>query len=128
MENTNGKILFERLGGENGIAKIVDDIVEFHSNNPAISKRFIHMMEDPERMAKVKKHNRQFFSAGSGGPATYEGEDMPAAHKGMNISEAEYVHVVDDILLALDKNNIDEASRNEVLAIVYSLKDQIVRL
>ena len=124
----NGKSLYERLGGASGIEKIVDDLVEAHANNPAISKRYIHMVEDPERMAKVKKHTRQFLGAGTGGPETYEGEDMPAAHKGMNISEGEFLHVIDDILATLDKNNIDPASRNEVLAIAYSLKDQVVRL
>ncbi len=124
----NGKSLYERLGGADGISKIVDDIVEAHSKNPAISKRFIHMMEDPERMEKIKKYNRQFLSAGTGGPETYEGEGMPAAHKGMNISEEEFLNVIDDILSALDKNNVDAASRSEMLAIAYSLKDQIVRL
>ena len=46
----------------------------------------------------------------------------------MNVSNAEYLHVLDDILSALYKNNIDQQARNEVLAISYSLKDQIVRL
>ena len=128
METNNSKSLYERLGGSDGIEKIVDDIVETHMNNPAVSKRFIFMMEDPERMAKVKKHTRQFLGAGTGGPETYEGQDMPAAHKGMNISETEYLHVIDDIMLALDKNNIDAASKDEMLAIGYSLKGQIVRL
>lgn len=53
---------------------------------------------------------------------------MPAAHKGMNISEGEFLHVIDDILIALNKNNIDPASQNEMLGILHSLKDQIVRL
>lgn len=86
------------------------------------------MSDDPERMAKVKKHTRQFLGAGTGGPETYEGQDMPAAHRGMNVSEAKFLHVLDDIINALDKNNIDQHSKNEVLAISYSLKDQIVRL
>jgi len=46
----------------------------------------------------------------------------------MNISETEFLCVVDDILASLDKNNVDAQSRNEVLAIAYSLKEQIVRL
>ncbi len=53
---------------------------------------------------------------------------MPAAHRGMNVSEAEYLHTIDDIMASLDKNNIDATSKNEVLAIIYSLKEQIVRL
>jgi len=128
METKNGASLYERLGGANGISNIVDDIVELHSNNPAISPRFVHMMEDPERMEKIKKYNRQFFGAGSGGPETYEGMDMPTAHKGMNVSESEYSHVVDDIVKALSKNNVDATSQNEVLGILHSIKEQIVRV
>jgi len=128
MENNNGKSLYERLGSAAGISKLVDDIVDAHMANPGIQTRYIPMQDDPERMEKVKKHTRQFLGAGTGGPETYEGQDMPAAHRGMNVSEAEFLHVIDDILASLDKNNIDAQSKNEVLAIAYSLKDQIVRL
>ena len=128
MENNNGKSLYERLGSADGISKLVDDIVDAHMNNPGIQTRYLPMKEDQERMEKVKKYTRQFLGAGTGGPETYEGLDMPAAHRGMNISEAEFLHVIDDILASLDKNNVDAQSRNEVLAIAYSLKDQIVRL
>jgi hemoglobin len=128
METNNGESLYARLGGAEGISKIVDDIVDAHMQNPGIKTRYLPMMDEPERMARVKKHTCQFLGAGTGGPETYEGEDMPAAHRGMNVSEAEFMHVLDDILFALDKNNVDQESRNEVLAISYSLKDQIVRL
>ena len=128
MENNNGKSLYERLGTADGISKLVDDIVDAHMTNPGIQTRYLPMKEDPERMERVKKYTRQFLGAGTGGPETYEGLDMPAAHRGMNISEAEFLHVIDDILASLDKNNIDAQSRNEVLAIAYSLKEQIVRL
>lgn len=128
METSNGKSLYERLGGADGIAKIVDDIVEAHMVNPAIQARFLPLKDDPEKLELIKKHNRQFFGAGSGGPETYEGQDMPATHRGMNVSEAEYLHTIDDIMASLDKNNVDATSKNDVLAIVYSLKEQIVRL
>jgi len=128
MENNNGKSLYKRLGSADGISKLVDDIVDAHMNNPGIQTRYLPMKDDPERMERVKKYTRQFLGAGTGGPETYEGKDMPAAHRGMNVSEAEFLHVIDDILASLDKNNVDAQSRNEVLAIAYSLKDQIIRL
>lgn len=118
--------LFERLGNSAGIAKIVDEVVEAHMNNPAISSRFIPYKEQPERLAIIKKHTVDFFSAGSGGPATYQGRDMPTAHKGMNISSAEYMHVIDDILLILDKNSIDDTTKKDVLFILWSLKSLII--
>lgn len=120
------KILFERLGGTKGITSIVDDVVEAHMTNPSISARFLPFKEQPERLAVIKKHTVDFFSAGSGGPVNYTGRDMPTTHKGMNISPAEYMHVVDDILLVLDSRSIDEESKKDVLAILWSLKGMII--
>ena len=120
------KILFERLGGTNGITTIVDDVVEAHMQNPAISARFLPLREQPEKFADIRKHTIDFFSAGSGGPVVYSGRDMPATHKGMNINPAEYMYVVDDILMVLDKHKVDEASKKDVLFILWTLKDMII--
>lgn len=120
------KMLFERLGGKEGITKIVDDVVDAHMNNPAISSRFLPYLETPEKLAIVKQHTVDFFSAGSGGPVTYNGRDMPEAHRGMNISAAEYMHAIDDIFLALDKHRIDDETKKDVLFILWSLKGMIM--
>jgi len=121
------KTLFERLGGRAGISKIVDDTVENHMTNPNVNARFLPIKEKPEQLAVIKKHTIDFFSMGSGGPAVYSGKDMVSAHKGMNISAAEYMYVMDDIFAALDKNSIDEDSKKDVLAILWSLKGMIMR-
>lgn len=118
--------LFERLGGRNGISNIVDDTVENHMNNPEVNARFLPYREKPERLAIIKQHTIDFFSAGSGGPAVYSGKDMVTTHTGMNINPTEYMHVMDDIFAALDKNNIDEDTKKDVLAILWSLKGMII--
>ena len=118
--------LFERLGGTRGITMIVDDVIEAHMNNPAIQARFIPYNDQPERMAAIRQHTIDFFSAGSGGPVTYTGKDMPATHKGMNISPSDYMCVIDDIMMVLDKHKIDEESKKDVLAILWSLKGMII--
>lgn len=120
------KTLYERLGGAEGISAIVDDVVDAHMNNPYIKETFLPFKDQPEQLASIKKHTVEFFSAGSGGPAEYNGKDMPTAHEGMNISADEYMWVVDDILMVLNKYNIDNASRNEVLGILWSLKGMIM--
>ena len=48
--------LYERLGGEEGIIAIVDDVVEAHMNNPAISARFLPYKDRPEYLEQIKKH------------------------------------------------------------------------
>jgi hemoglobin len=128
MEDSMSNSLYERLGGAAGIATLVDDIVEAHMTNPTIKARFLPYREDRVTLAKVKHHTCNFFGAGSGGPEQYSGRSMPDTHRGMNISEQEYMAAVDDILGTLGKHKIDDQSRSDVLAIVYSLKDQIVHV
>lgn len=120
--------LFERLGGSNGIAALVGDIVDAHMNNPSVSPRFRPYLETPDKLAITKAHLCAFLEAGSGGSATYAGRTMRDTHRGMNISEAEYMAVIDDILGVLRKHHIDEQTQKDVLAIAYSLKGEILHV
>lgn len=116
--------LYDRLGGAQGIYSIVDDVIDAHLNNPLVSTRFQNVKD----LEHAKKMAREFFAAGSGGPEKYTGRDMRAAHQGMNISEQEYLAVMDDIMNALGKHKIDETTQKDVLAILYSLKGEIIRV
>lgn len=120
--------LYERLGGADGIASLVDDIVDAHLHNPVIQARYLPMKDDPEHFAQAKKHLRDFLGAGSGGPEQYSGRSMLDTHRGMNIDTAEYMAAMDDIQNTLAAHGVDEEARKEVLAITYSLKDEIVHV
>ena len=120
--------LFQRLGGTAGINRLVEDIVALHMENPIIKARFRPVLETPDRLAVIKGHLCAFLEMGSGGVAQYTGRDMRTAHKGMNISAAEYMAAVDDILVALKKHSIDEETQKDVLAIAWSLKPDIMHL
>lgn len=122
------KSLFLRLGGTTGINELVEDVVRLHMENPVIRVRFRPYLETPEKLAVVKSHLCAFLEAGSGGAAKYGGRGMRDAHRGMNISEAEYMAAMDDILAAMKKNAMDEQTQKDVLAIAYSLKDDIIRV
>jgi hemoglobin len=124
----NAASLFDRLGGSSGIKAIVDDIVARHMENPVIQARFRPYLETPDKIDAVKKHTCAFLEAGSGGTAQYAGRTMQAAHRGMNISEAEFMAALDDILAALRKRGVDEQSQRDVLAIAYSLKGDILHV
>ncbi len=125
MENRS---LYARLGASSGISALVDDIVARHMENPVIRARFRPYLETPDKIAAVKKHTCAFLEAGSGGPAQYTGRTMRDAHRGMNVSEAEYMAAIDDILAALQKRSIDEQTQKDVLAIAYSLKGDILHV
>jgi hemoglobin len=102
----------------------VDDVIAAHLNNPVVKTRF----ENINDLDHAKAMAREFFCAGSGGPETDTGKDMRTAHKGMNISEQEYLAVMDDIVGAVEKNGVSEDTKKDVIAILYSLNGDIIRV
>ena len=115
--------LYERLGATDGITQIASDIVDNHLNNPVIATRFENANANIDAL---KKGAATFFIMGTGGPAVYEGKDMLATHKGMNISYAEFMAVLDDVLNAMEKNKVGQREQEEVLFILYSMRNEIV--
>lgn len=116
--------LYERLGRFDGITRIVHDVMDAHLANPVVAPRFQAVKD----LDHAKKMAVEFFCVGCGGSETYTGRDLLVAHKGMNISEQEYMAAMDDILSALEKNDIDPGTRGEVTAVLYSLKGSIIRV
>jgi hemoglobin len=111
------------LGKRSGIEKVVEDIWVNHTSNPTIKNRYAN--SDP---VNVKRLVTEMCCAGFGGPETYTGKDMISSHKGMNINDAEFVAVCDDVLKALEKHNVGKREKDEVLCILYSLKPEVVHL
>jgi hemoglobin len=118
----DARSLYSRLGGAEGIRRIIDDVIATHLSNPVVSERF----RKAEDVGRLKIKAWEFFCAGAGGPETYTGKDMIAAHKGMKITEQEYEAVTNDILSALAKNRIDDATARDVTAILNSLRGQVI--
>lgn len=122
--NTPSDTLFDRLGGHNGITRITRELMRNHLANPLVKTRY----ENSEDLARVERRVVEFFCAGAGGPQTYSGQDMLTTHRGMNISEQEFITVVDDAMAALETCGIEAPVRNEVLAILWSLKAEVIRV
>lgn len=117
-----GATLFERIGGKVKVKAIVEDIWKNHSNNPIVKDRFA--ASDPEY---VKGRVFEIFAAATGSTSVkYGGQDMKTAHRGMNINEMEFNAVVDDVLAACETNRVPQQERNEVLAILWSVRKDIV--
>lgn len=123
MQTTTTATLYERLGGRPRIETIMNDVVARHLANPIIAPRFAKV-----DLEKLKGHAIDFFCMGCGGPESYTGRDMRTAHTGLNINEQEFVAAIDDILAALDAQHVGAQERQEILATLYSLKNEVVRL
>jgi hemoglobin len=121
------KTIYEKLGGAEGISGAVDQIVARHLENEDIKHYFLPLTENPEYFEQFKQHVKDFLGAGTGGGTEYKGRDMKSSHEGLNISEAEFLSTIDDILFVLDANKVDRVSRNELLATLYSMKDAVIK-
>src|SRR5262250_3277052 len=68
------KSLYERLGGYDAIAAVVDDFVGRLVTDPRFSKFFVGLSNDSKK--RVRQHVVDQFCAAAGGPCVYTGRDM----------------------------------------------------
>lgn len=124
MTETTTATLYDRLGSRDGITRITRELIKNHLANPLVSNRYSQIKD----MDRLERNVIDFFCAGSGGPETYAGKDMLNTHRGMNISEQEFVSVIDDAMAALETCGVDAPVRNEVLGVLWSMKAEVVRV
>jgi len=116
--------LYDRLGRHDGITRITRELIRNHLANPLVNVRYGQVKD----MDRLERNVIDFFCAGAGGPETYGGKDILSTHRGMNVNEQEFVTVIDDAMAALETCGVDGPTRNEVLAILWSLKGEVVRV
>src|SRR5947209_2248478 len=89
MANANSggqakKSLYDRLGGYNAVAAVVDDFIGRLVADKGFSKFFVGHSEDS--LKRIRQHIVDQFCAAAGGPCLYTGRDMKTSHKGLGIT------------------------------------------
>jgi hemoglobin len=115
------KPLYDRLGGQPAVTAVVDDFV----GNVAADNRINGFFARTD-IARLKKNLSDQICQGTGGPCTYTGRDMATAHKGMNITNAQFDALVEDLKKTLDKFKVPDKEQGELLAVLGPMKPQIV--
>jgi hemoglobin len=119
--------LYERLGGVNAIAMVVDrfsDEIVKNSKlniNPALKE-----WNQTGQLPGLKFMRTLWLSKAAGGPFLYTGKDMSEAHKDLHISSEEFDEVGVEIGRALDHFKVPEREKREVLAAIGSHKGEVV--
>ena len=80
----------------------------------------------PADVERVKTNISDQVCEATGGPCSYLGKDMKAAHKGMRITEAEWTAGVEDLGKALDKRKVSQKDKTELLGLLAPMKNDIV--
>jgi len=115
------KPLYDRLGGKDAITAVVDDFVGNVAADSRINGRFAKT-----DISRLKAMLVAQICAGTGGPCTYTGRDMRAAHAGMNVGEGEFGALVEDLVKTLDKFKVPAQEKSDLLAVLGPMKGDVV--
>lgn len=121
---TMQKSLYERLGGYNALAAVVDDFIGRLVSDKRFERFFVGHATDSKK--RIRQHILDQLCAATGGPCVYTGRDMKTSHAGLGITEADWDAAAKHLVASLDKFNVGPTEKNEVLAFVTSLKKDIV--
>jgi hemoglobin len=110
--------------GRAAIALIVDDFVANLLADPRVSRRFTSL--PGPAVTKFKSTLADQICDATGGPCSYLGRDMKAAHAGMGITDAEWSATVEDLVKSLNKFKVGAKEQQELLAILGPMKKEIV--
>ncbi|HEX8723732.1 MAG TPA: group 1 truncated hemoglobin [Pyrinomonadaceae bacterium] len=116
--------LYERLGGYNAVAAVVDDFVGRLVTDRQFERFFVGHSSDSKR--RIRQHIVDQFCAAAGGPCLYTGRPMKDSHAGLGISEAEWDAAAKHLVASLDKLKVPEPEKKELLAFVSGVKADIV--
>src|SRR5918911_5616296 len=118
------KSLYERLGGYNAIAAVVDDFIGRLIADPQFERFFVGHSTDSKK--RIRQHIVDQFCAAAGGPCIYTGRTMKDSHAGLGISEADWDAAAQHLVATLDKFKVPGPEKKELLDFVTSLKGDIV--
>lgn len=120
MSQEETKSIYERMGGADGIADLVD---EFYSNimaDEVLKPYFKHAS-----VGKIINMQKEFFAAATGGPRTYSGRPLKEVHKHMAISRYEFDRYLGHLVEALKKRGITGDDSRDVVAMINIYADDV---
>jgi len=117
------KSLYDRLGGLDAIKAVIGEFAARVLADERINKKFVKT--DPTRLTHFLVEQ---VCAATGGPCQYTGNSMKKSHKNMKVTEGEFNALVEDLVKALDKFNVPEAEKNELLGVLAPMKADIVEV
>jgi len=113
--------IYADVGGREAVEAVVSDFYDRVFDDPVLEPYF----EGIDREA-LFAHQVQFVSAVAGGPVSYEGADMRAAHEGMGITEEAFGRVATYLGEALRENGVSAENAEAILEEVGALEPDVV--
>ena len=116
--------LYQRMGGYDVIAAVIDDLFAILHSDPAFARFFGGRSNDS--VVRSRQLLVDQMCALSGGPCNYIGRDMKTSHSGLGITDVEWETNMKASYAALAKNGVGDAERADFLALFERYRDDIV--
>ena len=113
--------LYDRLGQKPAITAVVDDFVANVAADKRINGRFANA-----NIPRLKTMLVDQICEATGGPCKYTGRSMLDSHRGMNITEAEFNALVEDLVKSLNKFKVPPEEQQQLLTALGGMKGDIV--
>jgi hemoglobin len=114
--------LYDRLGGKDAISAVVDDFAQNVLADNRINRKFAR-----SDAARLVANLKDFVCSATGGPCQYKGLSMKESHDHMRVTGGEFNALVEDLVKSLDKFNVEDREKNELLNALAGLKGDIVK-
>lgn len=108
------------------IYRIVDGLVDNAARDERIRRFFERIRGDTASIRALKQKLSDQLCEGSGGPCSYVGLDMRSAHLGMNLSDADFDAMIENLVVAMDSAGVPQREKDDVLAVVAPMRADIV--
>jgi hemoglobin len=119
--------LYERIGGVNAIAMVVDRFSDEIVKNPKLNVNpALKEWNKKGQLPGLKFMRTLWICEAAGGPFKYTGKDMSEAHKDLHITSEEFDEVGAEIASALDHVKVPEREKQEVLAAIVARKSEVI--
>lgn len=131
MDTSGGKMtaeksLYDRLGGKPAIEAVVTDFLDrlgadTRIHNPKVKARLAAI-----HVPSLKVQLVNLLCEATGGSCKYGGRDMKMAHAGLDITNAEFDAVVDDLVATLNTFKVGSREQQEILKLLGPMRTDIV--
>ena len=112
--------LFVRIGGEQTVAELIGDFYDRVSADPELKPFFKNTP-----IEKLRRMQREFFSAALDGPITYTGKPLSYVHHGRGITRHHFALYVDHLLETLRDHDITDQDAQEIIGRISTYADEI---
>lgn len=116
----NNLTLFERIGGKQMIADVVDDFYDRVLADSELKPFFKNTSMD-----KLRCMQQEFFSAALDGPITYTGKPLSHVHHGRGITKHHFTLFVNHLLETLRDYGINDQDVTNIISRINIYADEI---